>query len=129
MAEQELIVQGASVVFFLLTGFCFLVSKRLKSANLLESAIVKTGGWFLIALGILIVLLMVLFPQAKAWQLGMIVVLGVTTIGSLFSGVFNLTYRQKAIVDQGSREVAKMVGIFLLISAVCSGILLVLSIS
>lgn len=121
MAEMELTIQGLSSVFFFGIGVYFLVSKRLKSTSLF--GIVKVSGWFLVALGILLALLMIVLPQPRAWQTGKAVLLAAATISNFFSGVYNLAYRRKVSIDKGTGEVAKIVGILLLILAAWTGIL------
>jgi len=129
MIVTELIVQVLSAIFFFSSGLYFLVSGRLKSTNCLENRMRKIGGWLLVGLGIFITLPVFILPHVKAWQMGKIVVLGMATIICLFSGVINLTHRNRSAMDPGSREAAKVVGIFLLISAMFSGLLLIVAMS
>jgi len=117
-------IQGLTSIFFLGLGLYFLFSKRLKSS--LENRIVKASGWFLVVLGIFLALLMVVLPPSESWQTEKTVLLAVATVTNLFSGVYNLIYRRRVSTDAGTRQVAKIAGILLLILAAWTGMLFIL---
>lgn len=90
ITELKTIVQGISGVLFFGVGIYLLITKRL-----IDEKIKKMSATFLIVLGISTALLMTLLQQPRAWQIGITVLYAAASISSLFSGIYNLKFRQR----------------------------------
>ena len=130
MTELKPIIQGITSVSFFGIGIYLLVSKRLKSKNFFENdRIRKVIGGFSIALGISIALLMVVLQQSRAWQVGSILLCAVATFSCLFSGIYNLCYRQRKNSEPNDAKVTRIIGCLLILIGVWTAILFFLSVS
>jgi|GEM_PF-4876431 len=129
MIELKPIVQVVTGVSFFGMGIYLLFSKRLKSANFFkDDRLRKVSGGFLITLGIYIALLMVVLQQPRVWQVGSNLMYAAAAISLLFSGVYNLCYRQKKSAECNVAKSARIVGYSLILLGVWSGILFFLSV-
>lgn len=128
MIELKPIVQVISSISFFGIGTYLLVSKRIKSANIFEDKVLKIAGGFLVVLGISLAILMLILKQPRAWQTGLILMYAAATISCLFSGIYNLYYRQKKSAEHNDVNIL-IIGCSLILIGVWSAILFFLSIS